>query len=71
MISNNTIHVKSSETISEISIFDVLGRSLYQKQTINNITFFISSLNPTNQTLLVKIKMTNGAIVNKKIIFYF
>jgi photosystem II stability/assembly factor-like uncharacterized protein len=68
-ISNNTIHVKSSETISEISIFDVLGRSLYQKQTINNITFFISSLNPTNQTLLVKIKMTNGAIVNKKIIF--
>jgi hypothetical protein len=63
------IHINSSETISEISVFDVLGRNLYQKQTINNTIFSISSLNTANQTLLVKIKMTNGAIVNKKIIF--
>jgi photosystem II stability/assembly factor-like uncharacterized protein len=68
-ISNNMIHINSSETISEISVFDVLGRNLYQKQTINNTIFSISSLNTANQTLLVKIKMTNGAIVNKKIIF--
>jgi trimeric autotransporter adhesin len=63
----NNIRVKSTlENIKNITIFDILGRNLYEATNINTADHFINK-NLNNQTLLVKITLVNDIIVTKKI----
>ena len=69
-VNNATITVFSNqENIKSIQIFDVLGRNIYENQTINSKLFPIDNLAINNQVLIVKTQIENGAIVTKKIIF--
>jgi hypothetical protein len=67
---NSDIVVNSSNTImSNIKVFDIRGRQLFDSKKINNNEFTISNLNSAEQVLILTITSVDGKIVNKKIVF--
>ena len=67
---NKQIKINSSvEIIDKIQIFDLLGRSIYQKMNVNTSEFVISNLVSNHQALLVKVMLRNGQTITKKIIY--
>lgn len=66
----NTISIKSSEeVVKSVVVFDVLSRTLFIKDNINEKTYLINTVQPNNQALFFKITLTNGQVVNKKIVY--
>lgn len=66
----NEISIKSvQENIKSVIIYDVLGRTLYQNEKVNQTQTAIHALMQNQQTLLVKVKLNNGQIITKKIVF--
>ncbi|MGX7668813.1 VPS10 domain-containing protein [Flavobacterium pedocola] len=63
------IHLKAAEIITEITVYDVLGRILYAGKGESKNEAVISSIPPSNQTLLVKVKLENGTLLTRKLIF--
>jgi len=55
--------------ISAIAVYDVLGREIFSKDQINNAEFSIPGLLANQQTLVVKIKLSNGQTVIRKTIY--
>ncbi|WP_394707744.1 T9SS sorting signal type C domain-containing protein [uncultured Flavobacterium sp.] len=55
--------------IKDISVFDILGREIYQKKGIKNSKFSIENLSSQNQILLIKVTLENGSNTTHKIIF--
>ncbi|MEM0575238.1 T9SS sorting signal type C domain-containing protein [Flavobacterium polysaccharolyticum] len=69
-VKNKKITLASSaEEITQVQVFDLLGRKVYDKSKINAQEWSISNLPSSEQTLIVKTTLANGAISNKKIIF--
>lgn len=67
--SNNQISVKASnETISEVIIYDLQGRTLFAKDNVYASEFITQSLAVINQVVLVKVITANKAEVVKKVI---
>ena len=56
------------EAIQEVSVFDILGRQLFEAKSIENKDFVTSNITVSQQALIVKIKLENGVIVTRKII---
>ena len=66
---NQTVSVSSLQlNISEIEIYDIVGRLIYSKKKIMETTFNTNRLEATNQALIVKVTLEDGAIISKKII---
>ncbi|MEM0575236.1 T9SS sorting signal type C domain-containing protein [Flavobacterium polysaccharolyticum] len=69
-VKNKKISLTSSaEAITQVQIFDLLGRKVYDKSKVNAQEWSISNLSSSEQTLIVKTTLANGAISNKKIIY--
>lgn len=69
-VKNKVITVNSSgEAITKVQIFDLLGRKLYDKVKINAQKWSIATLRSSNQVLIVRTILANGAIKSNKIIF--
>ncbi|MGL2999900.1 T9SS sorting signal type C domain-containing protein [Flavobacterium sp. RSSB_23] len=69
-VKNKKITLTSSaEAITQVQIFDLLGRKVYDKSKINAQEWSISNLSSSEQTLIVKTTLANGAISNNKIIY--
>ena len=69
-VKNKKITLTSSaEAITQVQVFDLLGRKVYDKSKINAQEWSISNLPSSEQTLIVKTTLANGAISNKKIIY--
>ncbi|HSD14855.1 MAG TPA: GEVED domain-containing protein [Flavobacterium sp.] len=67
---NGRINIKSTlETIKEVTVFDVLGRTLGNYKKVDSNDFEIKNLTPSTKTLIVKVELANGSIVSKKIVF--
>ncbi len=58
-----------SENLSDISVYDLLGRLLYDAAQITAATHHISNISSAKQPLIVKIKLLDGQEVIRKIIF--
>ena len=56
------------EMIREVTVYDILGRQLFEAKSINNNNFITSNISMSQQALIVKIKLENGIIVTRKII---
>lgn len=69
IITNKNITIYSNELIDTIIIYDAIGRELQNFKDVNNSELTISNLLKTNSTLLFRIKLQNGNIINKKVIF--
>ncbi|MEO8235773.1 MAG: T9SS sorting signal type C domain-containing protein [Flavobacterium sp.] len=68
--SNNGIQINSSlESIKNYTVYNVLGQILTEKNNLNTNESVVSSILKNNQALIVKVTLTNGQTVIKKIIF--
>lgn len=66
----NELKIKSSlKDISTITVYDILGRTVFRQGTINSNHFTTTDIVYDTQTLIVKVQLTNNAIVTKKVIY--
>ena len=75
---NNTVIVSTNhgqmniksyvENIQEVTVYDILGRQLFESKSINNKDFAMSNISMSKQALIVKIKLESGIIVTRKIV---
>ncbi|MBG6110853.1 hypothetical protein IWX84_001735 [Flavobacterium sp. CG_9.10] len=66
----NELKIKSElETIKRITVFDILGRKIFEKDVINSNEFHTSSIALNNQTVVVKVTLNNGKVISKKVIY--
>lgn len=67
---DKTIVVNSGiSTISNVQVFDIQGRLLYDGKNVNNSETIIRNLPPIEQVLIVRVQTLEGNIVSKKIIY--
>ncbi|MBG6110854.1 hypothetical protein IWX84_001736 [Flavobacterium sp. CG_9.10] len=67
---NKQIKINSSvEMINKVQVYDLWGRSIYQKTNVNTNEFIILNLASAHQTLLVKILLQNGQTFTDKIAY--
>jgi len=67
---NKQIKINSSvEMINMVTVFDLLGRQIYQKANVNSNELSISNLVLNHQIVMVKTVLQNGETVTKKIIY--
>lgn len=59
----------AKEFIDEISIFDMAGRKIYEKNNINDIDFSVLNLSSNHQVLLINIVLQNGHSVLRKVAY--
>lgn len=63
------IMIKSQlEALEQVTVYDLLGRNIFDKSGIGQHTFSIQNVVMNEQPLIVKVKLANGQIVNKKIV---
>lgn len=61
--------IKSNiENIQDISVYDILGRQLFDAKRINKTSFMASNISTSQQALIVKIKLENGTVISKKVL---
>lgn len=68
-VNNNLVRFSTSNslTIKQVTIYDLLGRQLYNLEGNNSVeTYNLSNLN--NSVFIAKVELSNGAIVTKKAI---
>lgn len=67
---NKLINITSSvEMIDKVEVYDLLGRSIYQKTNVSAKEFVIQNLVSSHQALLIKILLSNGQTVSNKIMY--
>ena len=65
---NADIHINSSfENIDAVLIYDIMGRLLFEKEKCNTQTFKTSNVTQSEQMLIIKVRLNNGAVVTKKV----
>jgi hypothetical protein len=63
------IKIKSiNDLLSEVSVYDVLGRKILKKTNIASSDLILNNISARNQAMILKIKLENGGIVNRKVI---
>ncbi|MFV5694405.1 T9SS sorting signal type C domain-containing protein [Flavobacterium sp. LB3P122] len=66
----NELKIKSElENIKRITVFDLLGRKVFDKRGIESNEFDILNSTLNKQTVIVKITLTTGQIISKKVIY--
>ncbi|WP_428230931.1 T9SS sorting signal type C domain-containing protein [Flavobacterium sp.] len=69
-VKDKVINIQSSkENIKEITVFDVTGKMLYNKNKIGATELQIANLQSGNQVLFLKVTLENDFTASKKIIF--
>ncbi|WP_394330484.1 T9SS sorting signal type C domain-containing protein [Flavobacterium antarcticum] len=62
------LHVSSPfEIIHTVSVYDITGRLVFEKTNCNTNTFDASHIVYADQTLIVKVKLSNGGVVTQKV----
>jgi GEVED domain len=59
----------TNEIMNTITVYDLVGRELYKVNNIQSQSFTITDVVRNNQALVVKITLTNGITVTKKVLF--
>ncbi|WP_073352303.1 T9SS sorting signal type C domain-containing protein [Flavobacterium xanthum] len=66
----NELKIKSElETIKKIMVFDILGRKIIDNPAVNSNEFRTSNSALKNQIGIVKVTLTNGQVLSKKVVF--
>lgn len=65
---NNIVVTSTIDKISEIEIFNLIGKSVYKNSEINSNEFKINSLNFNHQVIVVAVKTETGEFVTRKFI---
>ena len=70
IIGSEKIIIESlNKSIKKIEIFDILGKSIYTQNNLNETSFIVNDFRKTQTVILVKVTLENGAVVTKKVIY--
>lgn len=61
------IKIQSPESIESVTVYDMLGKTIYTQNNIKEADFTSSYLNTAQQVVIVKVMLDNGQVVSKKI----
>lgn len=66
----NDLKIKSElENIKRITVFDLFGRKVFDKEVINSNELSISNSTLNKQIVIVKVILANGNVISKKVIY--
>ena len=66
----NELKIKSEiETIKRVTVYDLLGKKVFEKEAVNSTEFRSSSIGFSQQIGIVKVTLDNGQVISKKVIF--
>nr|WP_315178377.1 T9SS sorting signal type C domain-containing protein [uncultured Flavobacterium sp.] len=66
----NELKIKSElESIKRITVFDLLGRKIFDKEAVNSNEFRTSNITLNKQLVVVKVILANGKEISKKVIY--
>nr|WP_315148586.1 T9SS sorting signal type C domain-containing protein [uncultured Flavobacterium sp.] len=69
-VKNKQIKIDAfAETIDKVTIYDLLGRQIYQKGKINSNECLITDFRASHETFIVKTTLQNGKTATNKVIF--
>lgn len=66
--SNTIVITSGTALINEITIYDLRGRAIYKRDKVKSTSAEVNDLVAEEQMLIVKVKVTDGTTVSKKII---
>jgi len=66
---NQEITIRSSEAIKMVTVFDIIGRKVFEQNNIGDKEFVISDLILARQPLIVNVLLESGESFTKKVIF--
>ncbi|NHN25387.1 hypothetical protein FIA58_006840 [Flavobacterium jejuense] len=70
IMTDENLTIKSLTTnIHSIEIYDILGRNITMVNKINSLEKEIKNIQKNNAPIIIKIKLENGFILNKKLVF--
>nr|WP_314895940.1 T9SS sorting signal type C domain-containing protein [uncultured Flavobacterium sp.] len=72
LVSNKNKQIKinsSAEAVDKVEVYDLLGRLVYQKVNVDANEFHTSNITLNKQTIIVKVTLTNGKMISKKVIY--
>ncbi|SDG99821.1 PA14 domain-containing protein [Flavobacterium omnivorum] len=66
----NELKIKSAtETIKRVTIFDLLGKKVFDKEALDETEFRSSNVSLFKQMGIVKVTLANGQVISKKVAF--
>lgn len=66
---DNILNINAGNTlISEVKVFDIQGRLVYQKQVNNVSQVVLNDLKANNQVLMVQVRSNDNKVVTKKVV---
>jgi hypothetical protein len=69
-VKNSQIKINATlETIDKVTVYDILGKRIYQKANISTSEFVINNLHSSETVLIVKTILKNGKISTEKVVF--
>ncbi|NJM79585.1 MAG: immunoglobulin domain-containing protein [Flavobacterium sp.] len=70
VLTSDNLTIKSLENeIENIEVFDILGRSLAVIKNVNSKETILKNIQKNNAPLVIQIKLTNGILITRKVIF--
>ena len=67
---NEHLQIKSSlHHINKVLIYDILGKKVYENDTINSTVFSDKTITKSQRVLFVKTTLSNGVTLTNKILF--
>jgi uncharacterized membrane protein len=57
------------EGIEQVTVYDFLGKRLYEGFENQLLTHKITQIQPNNQVLFVRVTLSNGSVVTKKVVY--
>jgi len=66
--SGKQVKVEAPADINTVTVYDMLGKTIFQKSNIDGLSFATTDLNITAQVVIVQITLDNQQVISKKII---
>jgi Lamin Tail Domain/Abnormal spindle-like microcephaly-assoc'd, ASPM-SPD-2-Hydin len=64
------INVQSQlEELEQVTVYDLLGKRLYEANANQLLTHKITQIQPNKQVLFVQVTLSNGSVVTKKVVY--
>ncbi|MDR6966762.1 hypothetical protein J2X31_000760 [Flavobacterium arsenatis] len=68
--SNGAIRIKSElQDLEQVTVYDLLGRNIFEKKAIGGNELEIETIVMNQQPLIVKVKLADGNVVSKKVVY--
>ena len=69
VIVNENVSIESSDVIKEVIVYNALGQIINSYENVSSNKLILFAITKSHKTLLLKIKLDNGQVYTKKIIY--